>query len=170
MSVTKGKQATKGSKQIVEENIATLKFYRNMACSSTALNILINFIFFEPFSGLQVIMILLTTAIHGGSYYFMAMMSKPQYSDTGSLMDSGSDLNLDGGVAEHVKDIIILTTGSQLMSLISNYFWLLLLLAPLRALWLLWNSVIKPWLLQKGEEEAPINEKKRPERKIRRVR
>lgn len=70
----------------------------------------------------------------------------------------------------HVKDIIILTTGSQLLSLTSSYFWLLLLLGPLRALWLLWNSVIKPWLLQKGEEEAPINEKKRPEKKIRRVR
>ncbi|XP_062544981.1 transmembrane protein 208 [Armigeres subalbatus] len=170
MSVTKGKQATKGSKQIVEENIATLKFYRNMACGATAINILVNCVFFEPLAGLQLVMIMLTAAVHLGSYYFMAMMSKPKYSDSGSLLDAGSDLNMEGGVAEHVKDIIILTTGSQLLSLISTYFWLLLLLGPLRAFWLLWNSMIKPWLLQKEEEETATNEKKRPERKVKRVR
>ncbi|XP_065091526.1 transmembrane protein 208 [Ochlerotatus camptorhynchus] len=115
-------------------------------------------------------MLISTAAMHFGSYYFMAMMSKPQYSDTGSLLDSGNDLNIEGGIAEHVKDAIILTTGAQLLSLFSNYFWLLLLLGPLRALWLLWNSVIKPWLLQKGEEEAQVIDKKRPERKVKRVR
>jgi len=33
----KGKQATKGAKQIVEENAATLSFYRNMMFGSYAL-------------------------------------------------------------------------------------------------------------------------------------
>lgn len=33
----KGKQGTKGSKQIVEENIATLSFYRNMIIGSTVI-------------------------------------------------------------------------------------------------------------------------------------
>lgn len=166
------KLATKGNKQIVEENVATLKFYRNMSCGSTVSNLLINCIFFEPFAGLQMTMTFLTIAIHFGSYYFMAMMSKPEYSDAGSLLSSGNDLNIEGGIAEHIKDIIILTGGTQLLSLFSNYFWLLLLIGPLRATWLLWNSVIKPWLGQKDDQEATLSDKKQKqaERKVRRVR
>lgn len=73
----------------------------------------------------------------------------------------------------NVKDLIILTSGTMLLALISNYFWYLLLLAPLRALWMLWGSVIKPWLDQKNSQEEPeINEKKqrKMERKMRRMR
>lgn len=163
----KGKQATKGNKQIIEENQATLRFYRNMSCGSTGFSVLISCLF-EPFAALHVTMTILTVSIHFGSYYFMAMMSRPQYSETGSILDSGNDLNLEGGIAEHVKDIIILAAGTQILSVISSYFWLLLLLAPLRAIWLLWNSVIKPWLLHKDEQESTIGDKKHKqfERKI----
>lgn len=38
---TKGKQGTKGAKQIVEENASTLKFYRNMAIISNAVSLMI---------------------------------------------------------------------------------------------------------------------------------
>lgn len=73
----------------------------------------------------------------------------------------------------NVKDLIILTSGTMLLSMISNYFWFLLLLAPIRALYMLWGSVIKPWLAQKNEAEEPeINEKKQRklERRMRRQR
>lgn len=43
----KGKQGTKGAKQIVEENATTLKFYRNMAMGTTAVFVIINSILFE---------------------------------------------------------------------------------------------------------------------------
>lgn len=43
----KGKQATKGAKQIVEENKTTLKFYRNMALACSAPTILLSFLLFE---------------------------------------------------------------------------------------------------------------------------
>lgn len=61
----------------------------------------------------------------------------------------------------------------MLLVLISNYFWYLLLLAPFRALWMLWGSVIKPWLDQRNTQEEPeVNEKKQRklERKMRRMR
>lgn len=61
----------------------------------------------------------------------------------------------------------------MLLVLISNYFWYLLLLAPIRALWMLWGSVIKPWLDQRNSQEEPeVNEKKqrKMERKMRRMR
>lgn len=43
----KGKQATKGAKQIVEENKTTLNFYRNMALACSAPAVLLNFLLFE---------------------------------------------------------------------------------------------------------------------------
>lgn len=35
-----------------------------------------------------------------GSYQFMAFMSKAKYSESGAILDSGSDLNMEGGIAE----------------------------------------------------------------------
>ncbi|XP_061389079.1 transmembrane protein 208 [Musca vetustissima] len=168
----KGKQGTKGAKQIVEENKSTLVFYRNMALGSAAASILVNFIFFE-IGKVTVIMSILSLLTLGAAYQFMAFMSKAKYSETGALLDSGNDLNMEGGIAENVKDLIILTSGTMLLSMVSNYFWFLLLLAPLRALYMLWGSVIKPWLAQKNEAQEPeINEKKQRklERRMRRQR
>lgn len=35
-----------------------------------------------------------------GSYQFMAYMAKAKYTETGQLLDSGVDLNMEGGIAE----------------------------------------------------------------------
>lgn len=73
----------------------------------------------------------------------------------------------------HVKDIIILTSGTQLLSLISNWFWFLLLLGPIRAIYMLWGSVISPWLSQKSEQDqnpqANDKKQKKMERRMKRV-
>lgn len=45
--VQKGKQGTRGAKQIVDENAATLKFYQYMAAGSTAMFFITNCLFFE---------------------------------------------------------------------------------------------------------------------------
>merc|ERR1712200_239575 len=66
-----------------------------------------------------------------------------------------------GGLADNVKDMIILTAGSQAFSLLSNWLWLLLLLAPLRAFYMLWTSVIAPWIFQPAEEDDEVSDKKR---------
>jgi len=55
----------------------------------------------------------------------MQFMAKPSYSPTGSLIDGGIDLNMVSGLAEHIKDLILLTSGCQFLALISNYFFLL---------------------------------------------
>jgi len=155
----KGKQGTKGAKQIVEENLATLKFYRNMAAGGSTIYLLVTFLLYE-FTGLTITMSVISVAALVGAYQFMAFMSKSTLSDTGSILDSGNDLNIEGGIAENVKDLIILTTGTQLLSLTSNWFWLLFLLAPARAIWMLWRSVIQPWLSSKNAEQPEADEKK----------
>ncbi|XP_075165281.1 transmembrane protein 208 [Haematobia irritans] len=168
----KGKQGTKGQKQIVEENKSTLVFYRNMALGSAATSILVNFLFFE-IGKTTVIMSILSVLALGAAYQFMAFMSKAKYSETGALLDSGNDLNMKDGIGENAKDLIILTSGTMLLSILSNYFWFLILLAPCWAVYKLWGSVIQPWLAQKNETDEPeINEKKqrKMERRMRRQR
>ena len=74
-------------------------------------------------------------------------------------------------MAEHVKDLIILTTAAQLMSLITNYLWCILLFAPARAFWMLWKNIISPWLFAPAPEETELDEKKQRklERKMKRA-
>jgi len=168
----KGKQGTKGAKQIVEENKTTLSFYRNMTFGSIGLTFLTSFIFFE-ITKTFIIMSILSVVILLAAYQFMIYMAKSHYSETGQLIDPGNDLNIEGGIGENVKDLIILTSGTMLLSLFTNYFWLLLLLLPMRAFWLLWGSIIKPWLSQKNandEQEIDPKKQKKMERKMRRVR
>jgi len=46
----KGKQGTKGQKQIFEENTATLNFYRNIALGASGGVALVTAIFFDIFT------------------------------------------------------------------------------------------------------------------------
>ena len=47
------------------------------------------------------------------------------YSLMSSMASKGIDLNTDSGMAEHAKDILLLTAIVQVLSIISNYFLLL---------------------------------------------
>ena len=173
MAPTKGKQGTKGQKQIVEDNITTLKFYMYIMCGVNALYLITTYVFFwETFTLFYVMLFGVTTALHLGSYKFMATMAKATYDPVGgALLDGGIDLNMEQGMAEHSKDLILLTAGVQVLSLLSNYFWLLLLLAPIRALYMLWVNILAPWIFAEAPEVDEKKQKKKEakmERKMKR--
>lgn len=90
----KGKTGTRGSKQILEENVATKKFYQKMSIFSCAFFIIAAFLI-TTLNGTLITMSIIAFLIHGGANYFMDMMSRPTYVD-----DPGTDLNMEGGVAE----------------------------------------------------------------------
>ncbi|XP_076340659.1 transmembrane protein 208 [Tachypleus tridentatus] len=168
MPPQKGKQATKGQKQIVQENKETLKFYAIMTITTEVLYSIVLILFFwEEFSFYYWMVIGLTLAVYIGNLQFMNYMAKAVYSESGALLDGGIDLNMESGLAEHLKDLIILTVGVQLLSLLSNYFWFLWLLAPGRAFYLLWVNILGPWIFQPPPE---VDEKKQKklERKAKR--
>jgi len=170
MAVQKGKQGTKGSKQIVEENVSTLKFYQYMSAGATVIYFLCIFVFFE-FTTTTLVMGFLSVAILLASYQFMVFMSRANISSAGVILDTGSDLNMEGGIAEHVKDLIILTAGTQGLALLSNWFWFFLLLAPIRAVFMLWGRIIQPWLSSRKNEPADERDEKKQkkmERKMKR--
>lgn len=69
-----------------------------------------------------------------------------------------------------MKDIVILSSITHVLAVVSNYFWLLLLLLPIRALWLLWVNILGPWFFQEAPQDVELDEKKRKkmERKMKR--
>lgn len=95
----KGKVGTKGAKQIVEENVGTLKFYRNMSLGACVIFLAV-VLLIKSLTGTIITMTIITFMIHFGANQFMKMMSRPQLMENGSILDSGTDLNLEGGVAE----------------------------------------------------------------------
>jgi hypothetical protein len=54
----------------------------------------------KSLTGTIITMTIITLLIHGAANQFMKMMSRPQLAETGAILDSGTDLNLEGGVAE----------------------------------------------------------------------
>ncbi|XP_019697338.1 transmembrane protein 208 isoform X1 [Harpegnathos saltator] len=159
MTTKKGKVATKGAKQIVEENQSTLRFYTNMALCAMGIYFVVTVILFE-FTMLEITLTAFSGIIYASSCQFMHYMARATYSESGQLLDSGVDLNMEGGIAENVKDLIILTSGIQILSFVSNYFWLLWLLVPLRGGWMLWRQILSPWFFTGPEELPEVNEKK----------
>lgn len=45
-------------------------------------------------------MAFISAAIFLAAYQFMAFMSRAKYSESGAILDSGNDLNIEGGIAE----------------------------------------------------------------------
>ncbi|XP_015787374.1 transmembrane protein 208 [Tetranychus urticae] len=165
------KSATKGQKQILEDNKSTINYYIAISSSVLAIYLLVTwFFFFEQFTFRYMFFTFSSIIIYISAIGFMKFMAQPSYSETGSLIDGGLDLNLESGMAEYAKDIIILTAIVQLLSLISNYFYLLWLSAPGYGFYLLWVNLLGPWIFAPAPEEGPVNEKKQKkmERRMRR--
>ncbi|KAG5315688.1 TM208 protein, partial [Pseudoatta argentina] len=158
VQIKKGKVLTKGAKQIKEENVSTLSFYIYMALGAMGMHFITMML--REFNALTISLMAFSAIIYIGSYQFMSYMARATYSESGQLLDPGVDLNMEGGIAEHFKDLIILTSGVQILSLISNYFWLLWFLAPLRGSWVLWKQILAPWFFAQPQEQSEMNEKK----------
>uniref|UniRef100_A0A2I3RIG4 Transmembrane protein 208 n=2 Tax=Pan TaxID=9596 RepID=A0A2I3RIG4_PANTR len=105
----------------------------------------------------------------------MSSMARAAFSEDGALMDGGMDLNMEQGMAEahmlsfqHLKDVILLTAIVQVLSCFSLYVWSFWLLAPGRALYLLWVNVLGPWFTADSGTPAPEHNEKRQRRQERR--
>ncbi|XP_010006147.1 PREDICTED: transmembrane protein 208 [Chaetura pelagica] len=84
------------------------------------------------------------------------------------LADGGIDLNMEQGMAEHLKDVILLTAMVQVLSCFSLYVWYFWLLAPGRALYLLWVNILGPWLSAEASPATQEPSEKKQRRQERR--
>ncbi|ELU12965.1 hypothetical protein CAPTEDRAFT_118307, partial [Capitella teleta] len=165
----KGKQGTKGQKQIVEENKSTIRFYKTIIVAVNVIFLLFTFIFFwGSFTAWYMFLTFVCLVIYFACLRTMQSMAGASYTPDGvTLLDGGIDLNMESGMAEHLKDLILLTAGVQILSLFSSYFWLLLLLAPSWGFYLLWVNFLAPWFFAEAPEVDEKKQKKM-ERKMKR--
>jgi len=170
------KEKTRGQKQILEENKSTINFYLLMSTISMALYLLLMmFVFNESFTLLNQILSCLSGLVFGSCLATMKFMARPVFSSSGSLLDGGLDLNMKDGFSEHLKDLVILTTLTQILSIVSNYFWFLWLFAPSRGMYLLWVNFIGPWIfapppeIDEGAQEREDKKQRKLDRRMRRV-
>jgi hypothetical protein len=170
MAPQKGKQGTKGGKQIVEENAATLQFYRNMIFGANGAYFVLMSFLSEGYTFWDIVLFLFGALVTIACFQFMNFMAKPKFSETGQLLDSGVDLNMESGVAEHVKDVLILTCACQVVSFFTKYAWFFWLLVPLKGFYYAWTKLISPWVFAPAPEATAGDEKKQRkfERKMRR--
>lgn len=167
----KGKQATKGQKQIYEDNKETIKFYSIMAAAS----LLLKFILSSPFATTtSLLLTLFASLVQCAAISFMYYMAKPVLSgQSQTVVDGGLDLNIKAGFADHLKDLVITTSICTSLSIFSNGFWLLWLWLPLFLMYKFWTSVIAPWIFAPPPDGPPpeVAEKKRKkmERKMARA-
>lgn len=157
----KGKQATKGQKQIYEENKETIKFYSIMA----SVPLLLKLIFSSPFSTtLSLVLTLWSVLVQCAVLATMYHMAKPVLSGPSQVVvDGGIDLNIKSGFADNLKDLVITTSLCTALSMFSNGFWLLWLWLPVFFAYKIWMSVIAPWIFAPPPEGPPpeVSDKKR---------
>lgn len=151
----KGKQGTKGQKQIKLENESTLSFYSTIAGCSYIPVVIFKFLWnSEPMGYADWTLLAFSTIVFGLTIKVMQSMAK-----------SNLDLSMYQGMGEHLKDILIVTAVCQALSSFSNYFWFLWLIIPIVAFYKLWVSVLSPWIFQEAEEPTE-KQKKKMERKM----
>uniref|UniRef100_A0A8B9V7M1 Transmembrane protein 208 n=1 Tax=Anas zonorhyncha TaxID=75864 RepID=A0A8B9V7M1_9AVES len=166
----KGKAGTKGKKQILEENRQTLRFYLRIILGASAVYAVVNLVIFYPAASAWTwLAFVFSCVVYGTSYRSMNSMAKPSFADDGSLADGGIDLNMEQGMGltfcfsslRHLKDVILLTAMVQVLSCFSLYVWYFWLLAPGRALYLLWVNILGPWFTAESSAASQeLNEKK----------
>ena len=171
---SKGKQGTRGEKQILQENADTIAFYFNVLAASNLLYLALRYaLFWESFTTKFVVLFSLTSLLSWASYHFMKYMARPVLAeDNVTVISAGSDLNMQGHVSDYLKDIMLFSPIVFFFSLLSNYFWLLLLVYPAYAFYLLWKNFLGPWFFAPAPEpdESQEAKKGKEKRKIVRVR
>jgi len=91
-------------------------------------------------------------------------LSTPYMSPEGVLLEAGADLNA-SYIAEFTIDVVILTAGIQGLSAISNWFWLLWLLAPGYIFYKFWTLLIWPWFTAGSPDTSEGKEGKKQKQK-----
>lgn len=94
---TKGKQGTRGEKQILEENNSTISYYYYVFVISNFGYLALRYLlFWESFTGKFIVLYALTALVASVAYYFISYMGRPIKDESGAVVGAGSDLNMQG--------------------------------------------------------------------------
>jgi len=138
-----GKVGTGGAQQIAKENVETITFYGIMMLVANVIYFLIMGIPSASYQSTEFCMVLLAILIYCRCFVFL-FRHGIYPNRKGKLID----LNMDNIVIICVKETIEWTMIAQILSILSNYFWPILFIGPIRFLWMVWIS-IKPCISAK---------------------
>lgn len=171
-TATKGKQATRGQKQIFEENTQTLRYYfAAAAITSTLAGVLYTMYFYNAVGPYFWTAWAISVICGFGGVLTMRYMVKEVRNEKNQVIDAGFDLNDPTAFGEYCKDAVILSVISQLLSVLWSRFIFLIALLPMFAVYKIWVNWLGPWFFAPAPEEESIDEKKlRKQQRVKYVR
>ena len=171
-TATKGKQATRGQKQIFEENTQTLRYYfAAAAIASVIVGGLYTTYFYNKVGPYFWTAWTLSVISGFGGVLTMKSMVKEVRNEKNQVVDAGFDLNDPTAFGEYCKDAVILSVLSQSLSLLWSKFIFLVALLPVFAAYKVWVNWLGPWFFAPAPEDEPIDEKKlRKQQRVKYVR
>jgi len=164
----KEKKATRGQKQIHEENRQTILYY-SLASLISALLVVVMAVAVGSSNGRWVGWTA-SSLFQALALGIMYKMMKSIRNDRQQVIDAGADLNDPQAFGEYCKDTVILCSLAHVMSVISPYFYWLLSLVPVYAFYKLWINFLSPWIFaQPMVEEDGAEDGKKHRRREKRV-
>lgn len=108
-STKQRKQATRGEKQILDENQSTVNYYFKVLVISNGVYLTLRYLFFwESFVAKFIVLYALTALVASIAYYFISYMGRPMRDESGAVIGAGSDLNMQGVISNSLFKAFIL--------------------------------------------------------------
>ncbi|VDK64987.1 unnamed protein product [Onchocerca ochengi] len=166
LSGKSGKAATRGQKQIYEENQTVILYYSVAAVFSS---VSFNGDESNHITSFLQLGFSICCVLQIASILTMRSMARCRRNEKGQVTDAGLDLNQPDAFGEYCKDVIILCSFVATIATIwSKILWLLLLI-PAYVLYKLWKVIIAPWFFAEPLEQEEEKKMKKRERRLRKT-
>ena len=73
----------------------------------------------------------------------------------GEILDGGADL-LNASIASYYQDLIYLCAFVQVCAVLTSYAWWAFWLVPLVAAWILYTSIVQPYILHRSAPKVRL--------------
>lgn len=121
--------ANSSAKKQLKSNTQRLNALKVAILTANVLYAAVHVLFRGPLTTFHKVSWLFLSLSYALPFYFIWIAAKPTYSDTGALIDGGSDVTA-SGVLEYAHDLIFLTVFVQVGLLFSRWTLLFYLVAP----------------------------------------
>ena len=164
--------AKSGAKKRLEENRAKLKFLSDVLNGAMALHVVVRVVFRWKSVRLFHLCVFVVTALAcRASLGSLPAYAKPTFGENGEVLDGGESLS--GGLTEYYQDLIYVGAFAMATSTYSDRFWLVTLIVPLVAGYMIVTKFVLPYVFapraeENEEREETKEEKRRRERSERR--
>eukprot|EP00127_Corallochytrium_limacisporum_P004691 Clim_evm45s172 gene=Clim_evmTU45s172 len=135
--------ANQSAKKQAESNKQTLFSHLIMVIAAIVIHFLGHFAFrMSEVDQFDMIAFGICGAVQGACYFILFRSGNPKYGARGELVSAGTDLNMEGGILEYIKDIMYLLLLSQIISCYSYKAFYIMLLVPAYAVYKIFSLML----------------------------